>query len=167
MQQGRQLHEALEQEATIPDAIPIPVHSAEDAFVARLLDTYTKLTALWRVDGGGDGDDGNDGGDGGNDGNDGNKPGSGETGSTLVGDGGPPQIGRVREVWVAAKLHGMWVTGVVDELQWLRETQQARVVDDKTRGRSCLPDMARQAGTRLQVSLYRYVVYNGVWWCVV
>lgn len=66
-----------------------------------------------------------------------------------------PAHQRVREVWVAACLEdGVWVTGVVDELQY--NGGQALVTDDKTRMRPVLPPERRQAATRLQVALYRY-----------
>lgn len=114
---GRRLHEHLEAACQLPDAVEIPIESAEDLFAARLLDTLCKLSHL---------------------------------------DAAHP---RVREVWVAAYLQpdsdvcGVWVTGVVDELQY--DNDRIVVVDDKTRMRPVLPHERRQTATRLQVALYR------------
>ena len=116
---GRRVHEQLEAACQLPDATDISVETAEDAFVARILDTLCKLSHLG------------------------------------------PTHSRVRELWCAAYQEaGVWITGVIDELQY-DDNGRAVVVDDKTRMRPMLPHERRQTATRLQVALYRYGAGSG------
>jgi len=52
-------------------------------------------------------------------------------------------------------MQGQWVHGIVDEVQWDRDTGLVTIIEHKTRGRPSLPSAAQQATAHLQASIYR------------
>ena len=52
-------------------------------------------------------------------------------------------------------MQGQWVHGIVDEVQWDRDTGLVTIIEHKTRGRPSLPSKAQQATAHLQASIYR------------